>query len=134
VAGGLSSIAVPSLRQKSSPPSGPAPTGIRGRRSTDPQRLRRGCGSAHDAPVHIVDTRPLRLRAAEAARDLIAGRIEWDDFAAEFGDVRDPKVSELIDLIEREPEVGGFSGVTHLQYRAYRATIERLLAELEREA
>lgn len=84
--------------------------------------------------MHIVDTRPLRLRAAAAARALIAGRIEWDDFAADFGDVSDPTVAELVDLIEREPEVGGFWGVTRLQYRTYRATIERLIAELEREA
>ena len=84
--------------------------------------------------MHSADTRPLRLRAAAAARELIAGRIEWDDFAADFGDAGDPKVAELVELIEREPEVGGFSGVTRLQYRAYRATIERLIAELEREA
>ena len=84
--------------------------------------------------MHSVDTRPLRLRAAAAARALIAGQIEWDDFAADFGDVSDPRVAELVDLIEREPEVGGFWGVTRLQYRIYRATIERLIAELEREA
>jgi hypothetical protein len=65
---------------------------------------------------------------------LIAGRIEWDDFAADFGDAGDPRVAELFDLIAHEPVVGGFWGVTRLQYRSYRATIERLIAELEREA
>ena len=83
--------------------------------------------------MHSAAIRPLRLRAAAAARALIAGRIEWDDFAAEFGDGADPKVAELVDLIEHEPEVGGFGGVSRLQYRAYRATVERLIAELERE-
>ncbi len=84
--------------------------------------------------MHAVDTRSVRLRAADAARALIAGRIEWDDFAAEFGDAADPQVAELVDLIAHEPEVGGFSGVSPVQYRLYRAAIERLIAELEREA
>jgi hypothetical protein len=84
--------------------------------------------------VHSVDTRPVRIRAAAAARALIAGWIEWDDFIADFGDVSDPKVAELVDLIEYEPELGGFWGVTRLQYLSYRATLDRLIAELEREA
>lgn len=84
--------------------------------------------------MHSVDTRSIRVRAAAAARALIDGRIEWDDFAAEFGDAADPQVAELVDLIAHEPEVGGFSGIGRLQYRVYRAAIERLIAELEREA
>jgi hypothetical protein len=80
-----------------------------------------------------LETRSLRARAAAAARALGDGRIACDDFIAEFGEVRDPTIAELVDLIELEPEVGGFAGVTPAQYRAYRATIERLIAELERD-
>ena len=81
----------------------------------------------------VVDTRTLRARAAAAARALADGRLTWDDFLAEFGDVADPKIAELVDLIEHEPAVGGFWGVSPLQYRAYRAVIERLVAALERD-
>jgi hypothetical protein len=79
----------------------------------------------------MIDTRSLRQRAAAAARALSDGRLDWDDFVAEFGDVDDPRVVELVDLIEHEPEVGGLSGVTPLQYRRYRDAIERLIVALE---
>jgi len=80
-----------------------------------------------------LDTRSERARAAAAARALAAGSLTWEAFVDEFGDAADPRVAELVDLIEREPEVGGFLGVSPRQYRSYRATIERLISELERD-
>lgn len=80
----------------------------------------------------LLDARSLRARAAAAARALIEGRIDWEAFIAEFGDVDDPAVAELVDLIGHEPEQGGFFGVTRLQYRAYRAAIEQRITALER--
>ena len=76
---------------------------------------------------------PLRARAAAAARALIAGRMDFDAFEREFGDVDDPKIAELVSLIASEPEMDGFLGVGPAAYESFRATIERLIAELEQE-
>lgn len=76
---------------------------------------------------------PLRARAAAAARALAEGRIAFEEFEREFGEVDDPRIAELVELIEREPEVGGFFGVSRPVYRAYRARVERLIAALEAE-
>jgi hypothetical protein len=80
-----------------------------------------------------VELQPLRARAAAAARALAAGRIEWEEFEREFGDTDDPKIAELVQLIGHEPDVDGFFGVGQSAYRSYRAVVERLIAELERE-
>jgi ABC-type nitrate/sulfonate/bicarbonate transport system substrate-binding protein len=76
----------------------------------------------------------LRARVAAAARALVDGRVTWEEFEAEFGDVDDPTIAALVDLIEREPEPGGFFGVGGSAYRAYRAEVERLIAELAADA
>ena len=76
----------------------------------------------------------LRARAAAAARALADGRGTLEGFMAEFGDVDDPTIAALVDLIEREPDPGGFFGVSQSAYRAYRAEVERLIAELAADA
>ena len=78
------------------------------------------------------ELRPLRARAAAAARALADGRIEWEEFQREFGDSDDPKIAELVHLIGYEPEVDGFFGVGRSAHRSYRDAVERLIAELER--
>jgi hypothetical protein len=83
--------------------------------------------------MDAADTRPARVRAAAAARALIVGQITWDDLVAAFGDSDDPRITELLEFIQSEPEVGGFAGVSQLQYRAYRAALDRLIVALERE-
>ena len=74
---------------------------------------------------------PLRARAAAAARALVEGRIDFDEFEREFGDVDDPKIAELVSLLASEPEMDGFFGVGKSAYQSFRTTIERLIAELE---
>lgn len=80
-------------------------------------------------PSHVME--PLRVRAAAAARALVEGRIDFDEFEREFGDVDDPKIAELVSVIASEPEMEGFFGVGRSAYERFRATIERLIAELE---
>ncbi len=76
-------------------------------------------------------SRPIRVRAAASARALCEGRIAWEEFEAEFADVDDPKVQQLVDRIAHEPDPGGFFGVGKTAYRIYRAALDRLIAELE---
>ena len=80
------------------------------------------------------ELRPLRARAAAAARALADGRIAWEEFEREFGDTDDPKIAELVHLIGYEPELDGFFGVGRAAYRSYRDAIEQLIVELERES
>ena len=79
------------------------------------------------------ELRPLRARAAAAARALADGRIAWEEFEREFGDTDDPKITELVNLISYEPDLDGFFGVGRSAYRSYRDAVEQLIVELERD-
>ena len=74
----------------------------------------------------------MRLRAAAMARTYDGSRTAWQRFMDEFGECDDPGIAELVDLIEHEPQRGGFLGVSESEWAAYRASVGRAIQNLER--
>jgi hypothetical protein len=75
----------------------------------------------------------LRLRIAKAARELYAGQITFDqllELAPEQD--KDELIDELVDLIEHEPQRGGFLGVKEKEHDAYIKQIFEVIERLER--
>jgi hypothetical protein len=72
----------------------------------------------------------VRRRAAERARAVLNGTLEPDAFRAEFADVEDRAVAELLDLMDHEPlRAGLLSGGEHA-YRNYQDSIREIIASL----
>ena len=76
----------------------------------------------------------LRRRAVERVRALRARDISWDDFMDEFGEVQDPPIADLVNLIEHEPERGGLLGVRESAYGAYLDRLRQAIEKLEHSA
>ena len=72
-----------------------------------------------------------RKRAAGWARELRSGAVSFEAFAKEFGESPDELIAELFDLIEHEPQRGGFLGVTEQVYAEYQANIEQAIRALD---
>lgn len=73
-----------------------------------------------------------RLRAAAMARTLDGSQAAWEEFLDEFGESADPRIRELVGLIEHEPGRGGFGGAREHEWLAYRAAVDAAIARLER--
>jgi len=73
----------------------------------------------------------LRARAAERVPAMQAGQITWDDFVDEFGDLKDPPIAKLVDLVEHEPQRGGMLGVRESHYQEYLDRVREAIEELE---
>jgi len=71
-----------------------------------------------------------RQRVAALTLALYERRVTVDAFVEELGDVADPQVAELIDLLQHDPERGGMHGVRDDEYEAYRERLMELLARL----
>lgn len=79
-------------------------------------------------------SREIRLAAANAARRLLKNEINWSQFVDDFGDREaDDDLWELFDLIEHEPKVGGWFGVSKEKYEVHKAETWRYIELLERE-
>lgn len=72
----------------------------------------------------------VRRRAAERAREVLEGRVSAEEFRAEFADVEDRAVAELIDLLEHEPPRRGLLGGGEAAYRSYQQSVRELIASL----
>jgi hypothetical protein len=72
-----------------------------------------------------------RRRAASMARDVIAGRLDWRAFMNEWGENEDELIAEVYDLLEHEPQRGGFLGVNEKSWQEYEAIRQMALARLE---
>ncbi|MBC5773156.1 hypothetical protein H8S95_03700 [Pontibacter sp. KCTC 32443] len=79
----------------------------------------------------MVDKTNLKL-ALETAREFIAGKIDFKQLNDNFPDDTDDKdINELFDLIEHQPKLGGFFGVSQETYDQYNQSIDRVLERLE---
>jgi hypothetical protein len=64
-------------------------------------------------------------------RALRGGDITWDDFMEEFGEVSDPPIAKVVDLVEHEPQRGGMLGLRESEYRAYVEQVQQAIEDLE---
>jgi len=71
-----------------------------------------------------------RRRVATLVHGLYHGHVTVESFVEELSDVDDPRVAELIRLVECEPELSGVSGVDREQYQAYRTLLLDLIGQL----
>lgn len=78
--------------------------------------------------THLSDSERQRVAALTLA--LYERRVTVDAFIEELGDVADPQVAELIDLLKHDPERGGMHGVQDDEYEAYRERLMELVARL----
>ncbi|NDK54286.1 hypothetical protein [Pontibacter fetidus] len=79
----------------------------------------------------MVDKTNLRL-ALETAKEFIAGKIDYKQLNDNFpDDTNDKEINELFDLIEHQPKLGGFLGVSQETYDQYNQNIDRILKRLE---
>lgn len=72
-----------------------------------------------------------RRKAAVAARDVLSGRVSWRTFSATYAEFDDPLIEELFDLLEHEPQRGGFLGASEEEWQRYRRAIEEAITTLE---
>ncbi|HET8625306.1 MAG TPA: hypothetical protein VFM14_17225 [Gemmatimonadales bacterium] len=73
----------------------------------------------------------IRRRAAERARAVLDGSITPGDFIAEFGDIDDRAIAELIDLLEHEPAHGGLFDGGEAAWRNYQDALRDIIRALE---
>jgi len=78
-----------------------------------------------------VTNKALRRRVAAAARSYMDGSLTWEAFMMEFSEAEDPQISELVDLIEHEPQRDGLLGVSEKDFDKYREATDRLIQKLE---
>jgi len=71
-----------------------------------------------------------RRRVATLAQGLYHGHVTAESFVEELADLDDPRVAELIRLIECEPELTGVSSVGREEYREYRTQLLDLIGQL----
>jgi len=71
-----------------------------------------------------------RHRAASLARSYLEKRIPWQQFMDDTADLKnDGMIDELVDLIEHEPQRGGFMG----DWFEYQKAIQSIIVQLEKE-
>jgi hypothetical protein len=78
-----------------------------------------------------------RHRLAAFATACYAGELEYAMFLSKLPEIdrdEDDAVTELLDLIEREPARGRFLGLPPAEHEAYVADIRRRIAELAADA
>lgn len=71
-----------------------------------------------------------RQRVAVLTLALYERRVTVDAFIEELGNVADPQVTELVDLLQHDPERGGMHGVQDYEYETYRERLMELVARL----
>ena len=73
-----------------------------------------------------------RAQIASQAQAVIDGSLRYWDFVGALPDGTDADelVAELIDLIENEPQVGGFLGVSEKQHAQYMVRVHEVIALL----
>ena len=76
------------------------------------------------------DRASVRRRAATMGRKVV-DRHDFDQFISEFGESEDPLIARLVELLEHEPQCGGFLGGSQAQYDAYRSEIDQAIQQLE---
>jgi hypothetical protein len=76
------------------------------------------------------DTHDRRMRAADAATAYRAKRITWQEFMNEFGESKDDKIWDLVDLIEHEPARGGLRGIGEKAWFEYEDQLDRAIKAL----
>jgi hypothetical protein len=65
------------------------------------------------------------------ARDVRRGAMAFATFLMEFGNSPDALISDLVDLLEHEPQRGGLLGASEKAYARYEANIEQAIQVLE---
>lgn len=78
--------------------------------------------------THLTDS--ARQRVAALTLALYERRVTVDAFIEELGNVADPQLAELIELLQHDPERGGMHGVRDDEYEAYRERLMELVARL----
>ena len=77
------------------------------------------------------DSAPIRKHAASLVRGFYSGTETLANIFDVLRECQDPDVLELLDLVEHEPAVGSFFGVSMTEYANYMREIESLIAHLE---
>jgi hypothetical protein len=75
-----------------------------------------------------------RMRIASQAEEVIAGRIKFGDFVMSIPkgmESQDELIGQLIDLLEHEPKIGGFSGVSVEEHEKYMRKVQNLIHVLK---
>ena len=75
----------------------------------------------------------VRAQVAAQAQAVIEGRLKYWDFVDGLpeGTDQDELVAELIDLIEHEPKVGGFLGMSAKEHAKYMVRVHEIIALLK---
>lgn len=74
-----------------------------------------------------------RILASKLAEDLFSGKIDFKQFATDFPeDENDSVLSELFDLIEHQPKVGGLFGESKSDSTRRMERINELIATLKK--
>jgi hypothetical protein len=76
------------------------------------------------------DARDRRRRAADAAAAYRAKTITWQEFMDEFGEAKDGRIWDLVDLIEHEPARGGLRGIGEKAWSEYEEQLDRAIRAL----
>ena len=71
-----------------------------------------------------------RIRAADATAAYRAKRITWQEFMNEFGESKDDKIWNLVDLIEHEPARSGLRGIGEKAWLEYEDQLDRAIKAL----
>jgi hypothetical protein len=80
-----------------------------------------------------METEPeIRRRAARRAQEVLDGKVSAEQFRAEFADVEDRAVAELMDLLEHEPPRRGLLSGGESAYRNYRESVLDIIESLLR--
>lgn len=82
-------------------------------------------------PSMDADSANLRGRAAAAALAYLAKSLSWDAFMDEFGESNDPLVSDVVDLIEHEPQRRGLLGVDEAGWERHHVQLMDAIQALE---
>jgi hypothetical protein len=79
---------------------------------------------------------PVRVKVAMLATSLLEGQLDYRTFLEGLPEdamsFYDPEITELLDLIEHEPAVGGLFGATPAKSAEYRAKIWSIVEQLKR--
>jgi hypothetical protein len=75
-----------------------------------------------------------RTHIASQAEEVIAGRVKFGDFVMSIPkDLanQDELIGQLIDLLEHEPKIGGFLGVSVEDHQKYMRNVQDLIHVLK---
>jgi hypothetical protein len=77
------------------------------------------------------DNQSLRREAAVAGRAVMANTLSYDEFMSRFGYSDDDLVSQLVYLLEHEPQRGGLLGVNERDWAQYQSQLTEAIGALE---